>query len=53
MQLSDYDLETGALTVTGKGNRQRIVYATGGGAGSPSLLAETAWRPRRGATGTR
>ena len=29
IQMEDYDPETGALTVTGKGNRQRIVYATG------------------------
>ena len=43
VQLSDYDLETGALTVTGKGNRQRIVYATGGGA-----IALTAWLGQRG-----
>ncbi len=32
VQLDEYDRETGALTVTGKGNRQRIVYATNGGA---------------------
>ena len=31
VQLDDYDSETGALTITGKGNRQRLVYATGGG----------------------
>ena len=43
VQLSDYDPETGALTVTGKGNRQRIVYATGGGA-----VALTAWLGQRG-----
>lgn len=31
VQLDDYERETGALTITGKGNRQRLVYATGGG----------------------
>ena len=43
VQLADYDTETGALTVTGKGNRQRIVYATGGGA-----AALAAWLGQRG-----
>ena len=42
-QLSDYNPETGALTITGKGNRQRIVYATGGGA-----AALAAWLKQRG-----
>ena len=28
----DYERESGALTIIGKGNRQRTVYATGGGA---------------------
>ena len=42
-QLSDYDPESGALTITGKGNRQRIVYATGGGA-----AALAAWLKQRG-----
>ena len=31
VQLSDYESESGSLTITGKGNRQRLVYATGGG----------------------
>ncbi len=31
VQLNDYEPESGALTITGKGNRQRLVYATGGG----------------------
>ena len=43
LQLADYEPETGALTVTGKGNRQRIVYATGGGA-----AALAAWLGQRG-----
>ena len=43
VQLDDYDPETGALTITGKGNRQRMVYATGGGA-----QALQAWLAVRG-----
>ena len=43
VQLDDYDPETGALTITGKGNRQRMVYATGGGA-----QALEAWLVARG-----
>ena len=31
VQLADYEPYAGALTITGKGNRQRLVYATGGG----------------------
>ena len=31
VQLDDYEPDSGALTITGKGNRQRLVYATGGG----------------------
>ena len=31
VQLADYEPDSGALTITGKGNRQRLVYATGGG----------------------
>ena len=31
VQLDDYDPETGELTITRKGNRQRLVYGTGGG----------------------
>lgn len=43
IRLEDYDPETGAITVTGKGNRQRIVYATGGGA-----IALNTWLKQRG-----
>ena len=43
VQLADYAPETGALTITGKGNRQRLVYATGGG-----KEAIDAWRADRG-----
>ena len=32
LQVHDHDPESGALIVNGKGNRERIVYATGGGA---------------------
>lgn len=31
MQPADYEPDAGALMITGKGNRQRLVYATGGG----------------------
>ena len=31
VQLADYDADTGAITVNGKGNKQRLVYATNGG----------------------
>lgn len=43
VQLADYDPESGALTITGKGNRQRLVYATGGG-----RAAVEAWLADRG-----
>ena len=46
VQLDDYDPETGALTITGKGNRQRMVYATGGGAQAlPAWLAARGTHP--------
>ena len=32
MKLEGYDADSGALTITGKGDRQQVVYATGGGA---------------------
>ena len=43
VQLADYDAESGAIRVIGKGNRERTVYATNGGAD-----AIDAWIPARG-----
>ena len=43
VQLADYETDSGALTITGKGNRQRLVYATGGG-----KAAVEAWLGDRG-----
>ena len=31
VQMDDYDPESGELTITGKTNRQRLIFATGGG----------------------
>jgi integrase len=44
LDLGSYDPETGALTITGKGNKQRVVYLTNGAA-----AALEAWLARRGA----
>ena len=43
VHLADYDPEAGAITITGKGNRQRLVYASNGG-----KAALDAWTARRG-----
>ena len=39
VQLDDYAPASGELTINGKGNRQRLVYATGGGKDSDRGLA--------------
>jgi site-specific recombinase XerD len=43
LDLADYDQESGALTVRGKGRKERIVYATNG-----AREALTAWLDERG-----
>ena len=42
-QCDDYHYESGSLTITGKGNRQRTLNATGGGA-----AALASWLRQRG-----
>ena len=43
--IADHDTDTGAIRVIGKGNRERIVYATGG-----AKAALDAWLAHRGVT---
>ena len=43
VHLDDYEPDSGTLTINGKGNRQRLVYATGGG-----KEAIEAWMADRG-----
>jgi site-specific recombinase XerD len=43
LDVSDYNAETGELKITGKGNKQRLVYATNGSAEALAI-----WLTRRG-----
>ena len=43
LEIADHDTDTGAIRVIGKGNRERIVYATGG-----AKAALDAWLEHRG-----
>ena len=43
VEIADHDVDTGAIRVIGKGNRERIVYATGG-----ARAALDAWLAHRG-----
>ncbi len=45
VEIADHDTDTGAIRVIGKGNRERIVYATGG-----TKAALDAWLAHRGVT---
>ena len=45
VQIADHDADTGAIRVIGKGNRERIVYVTGG-----AKAALDAWLVHRGVT---
>ena len=49
LDVDNYDPETGALKLTGKGRKERLVYAYGGGGGCPGGLATDAWRHSRAA----